>query len=267
MINSNVEWGLCALRHGIQLSMEAILACHPARSTDWLDCHPKSCELWRIRTGPIHDFFEAHCRRHGKHLEIPGLKPYGTHLLSQLRSLHFPRVLLWLMNVQVDARSGTDLVKSMNSVQNLSSLTSAWLGHFSRTKKRDLSWDPNSSSIRSMRTEVRAWRWGIPSIRILSSTCWRQQEENAFSVNEAPNETNVHKIGNLIRITRGSKDSPCQPQALPSCRRPVGCVVGKRWPGTGWPAVALRHEHYLVKSFSNSSLSSAFHKHAIEHKH
>ena len=25
--------------------MEAILACHPARSTEWLDCHPKSCEL------------------------------------------------------------------------------------------------------------------------------------------------------------------------------------------------------------------------------
>ena len=47
------EWGLCALRHGIQISMEAILACHPARSTEWLDCHPKSCELWRIRTGPI----------------------------------------------------------------------------------------------------------------------------------------------------------------------------------------------------------------------
>ena len=46
-------WGLCALRHGIQISMDAILACHPVRSTEWLDCHPKSCELWRIRTGPI----------------------------------------------------------------------------------------------------------------------------------------------------------------------------------------------------------------------
>ena len=34
------ECGLCALRHGIQISMEAILACHPARSTEWLDCHP-----------------------------------------------------------------------------------------------------------------------------------------------------------------------------------------------------------------------------------
>ena len=47
------QWGLCALHHGIQISMEAILACHPARSTEWLDCHPKSCEPWRIRTGPI----------------------------------------------------------------------------------------------------------------------------------------------------------------------------------------------------------------------
>ena len=37
--------------------MEAILACHPARSTEWLDYHPKSCELWRIRTGPIKNLF------------------------------------------------------------------------------------------------------------------------------------------------------------------------------------------------------------------
>ena len=47
------QWGLCALRQGIQISMEAFLACHPARSTEWPDCHPKSCELWRIRTGQI----------------------------------------------------------------------------------------------------------------------------------------------------------------------------------------------------------------------
>ena len=47
------RWGLCALRHGIQISMEAILTCHPARCTEWLDCHPKSRELWRICTGPI----------------------------------------------------------------------------------------------------------------------------------------------------------------------------------------------------------------------
>ena len=59
--------GLCALRHGIQISMEAILTCHPARSTEWLHCHPKSCELWRIRTGPItlrcttDDYFRVVC--------------------------------------------------------------------------------------------------------------------------------------------------------------------------------------------------------------
>ena len=28
------QWGLCALRHGIQVLMEAILACHPAKSTE-----------------------------------------------------------------------------------------------------------------------------------------------------------------------------------------------------------------------------------------
>ena len=47
------KWGLCALRHGIQISMEAILACHPARSTDWLEWLAKSCELWHIGTGLI----------------------------------------------------------------------------------------------------------------------------------------------------------------------------------------------------------------------
>ena len=29
-----MQWGLCALRHGIQNSMEAILACQPALSTE-----------------------------------------------------------------------------------------------------------------------------------------------------------------------------------------------------------------------------------------
>ena len=29
-----VKWGLCALRHGIQNSMEAILACYPDLSTE-----------------------------------------------------------------------------------------------------------------------------------------------------------------------------------------------------------------------------------------
>ena len=28
------QWGLCALRHGIQISIEAILACHRARLTE-----------------------------------------------------------------------------------------------------------------------------------------------------------------------------------------------------------------------------------------
>ena len=32
-----MQWGVCWLRHGIQNSMEAILACRPALSRDWLD--------------------------------------------------------------------------------------------------------------------------------------------------------------------------------------------------------------------------------------
>ena len=39
--------GGCVLRHGIQNSMEAILACH----------QPRSCELWRMRTGPSFQLF------------------------------------------------------------------------------------------------------------------------------------------------------------------------------------------------------------------
>ena len=35
------------------------LACHPARSTEWLDCHPKSCERWRIRSGPFGKAFSS----------------------------------------------------------------------------------------------------------------------------------------------------------------------------------------------------------------
>ena len=50
------KWGLHTKCHGIQISLEAILACHPARSTEWLDSNPKSCELWRILTGPITQF-------------------------------------------------------------------------------------------------------------------------------------------------------------------------------------------------------------------
>ena len=33
-LQNDLEWGLCALRHAIQVSMEAILASHPARSTE-----------------------------------------------------------------------------------------------------------------------------------------------------------------------------------------------------------------------------------------
>ena len=33
-VSRKKQWGLCAFRHGIQISMEAILACHPARSTE-----------------------------------------------------------------------------------------------------------------------------------------------------------------------------------------------------------------------------------------
>ena len=36
MTGINFEWGPCALRHWIQSSMEAILAFHPAVSTEWL---------------------------------------------------------------------------------------------------------------------------------------------------------------------------------------------------------------------------------------
>ena len=51
---TELQWGLCALRNGNQNSMEAILACHPALSTEWVDWVAKWCELWRIRTGPIY---------------------------------------------------------------------------------------------------------------------------------------------------------------------------------------------------------------------
>ena len=49
---SHKRRGLCAERHGIQISMEAILAGHPALCTEWLDWVAKWCELWRIRTDP-----------------------------------------------------------------------------------------------------------------------------------------------------------------------------------------------------------------------
>ena len=45
------EWGLCALRDGIQTLMEAILACHPARSTEWT-WMAKWCEVLQASLVP-----------------------------------------------------------------------------------------------------------------------------------------------------------------------------------------------------------------------
>ena len=50
--NSQVM-GLCTLHNVIQISIEAILACHPALSTEWLDWVANSFELWRICTDPV----------------------------------------------------------------------------------------------------------------------------------------------------------------------------------------------------------------------
>ena len=49
----DLQWGPCALCYGIQNSMEAILACNPALSTERLDWVAFSCELWPMRTGSI----------------------------------------------------------------------------------------------------------------------------------------------------------------------------------------------------------------------
>ena len=48
------KWGLCATLDAIQILVEAILACHLARSTEWLVCHPKSC----TRTCPFRAVLE-----------------------------------------------------------------------------------------------------------------------------------------------------------------------------------------------------------------
>ena len=49
---SSRQWGPSALRHCILISMEAILACHLALSTKWLDWVARWCERWRKHTGP-----------------------------------------------------------------------------------------------------------------------------------------------------------------------------------------------------------------------
>ena len=48
-----VECGLCALRNGIQTSMEVILKCHPPPSTEWLNWVAVLCEQRHNRTCPI----------------------------------------------------------------------------------------------------------------------------------------------------------------------------------------------------------------------
>ena len=53
LMASFLTMGLVRITSWYPVSMEAMLACHPARSTEWLDCHPKWCELWHFRTGPI----------------------------------------------------------------------------------------------------------------------------------------------------------------------------------------------------------------------
>ena len=58
-----LRWGLCASRHGIQASMEAILACHPALSTKWLDWVVKWCQRWCMCTGPCVTSFSTLCIR------------------------------------------------------------------------------------------------------------------------------------------------------------------------------------------------------------
>ena len=47
--------GLCALRHGIKNSMEAMLACHPALSTEWL-AGWKNCVNYGVSHAPLTEF-------------------------------------------------------------------------------------------------------------------------------------------------------------------------------------------------------------------
>ena len=79
------QWGLCALRHGIQISMEAILACHPARSTEWL-------AGWQIRVN--YDVFtQAPSNANGSHF---GLLPSSNHSMTGLGGMWATRTGLIL---------------------------------------------------------------------------------------------------------------------------------------------------------------------------
>ena len=94
--SSKWQWGLCALRHGIQISMEAILACHPARCTEWLHCQPKSCELWRIGMGPITQYTSWSLLSHDVSARFPLPSSSSAGLLSDC---HFELLLgFYMMN-------------------------------------------------------------------------------------------------------------------------------------------------------------------------
>ena len=128
MIMMIKEWGLCALRHGIQISMEAILACHPARSTEWLDCHPKSCELWRIRTGPIQD-------RLCHEMQLAGaMASHHVDIFSKLNAL----ILVWSEHNQRRDQWGAVRITSLNPKFNGSPFN--WLATQLYPQKRQAGW-------------------------------------------------------------------------------------------------------------------------------
>ena len=89
-----LEWGLSALRHGIQNSMEAILACHPALSTNWcrmaISCEKKKR---RFRTGPIwllcgYCILPSQTESYGWWPLTDNLKPGCAHLLQLFSRLN-----------------------------------------------------------------------------------------------------------------------------------------------------------------------------------
>ena len=57
------DYGLCALCHGIQNSMAAILACHTAWSTEWLDWVATLCELWGNGAQANTSYFTHYCHQ------------------------------------------------------------------------------------------------------------------------------------------------------------------------------------------------------------
>ena len=72
------EWGPCALRHGIQNSMEAIFPYHPALSTKWLDWVAKWCERWRMRTGLINQQGSTVCTVSMELFNLTNKEPFSN---------------------------------------------------------------------------------------------------------------------------------------------------------------------------------------------